>query len=190
MIEFIFEIFTKGNRRLIKYSNWIRYRFLLKALGKGSYIRRGVKISGNPKRISVGSKFQVYEKCFLGVSKDGFIEIGDNGLLGVGCYLNATMGRIEIGNDVAIGPYSKFFSFSHNYSAGKIYMDQSITGDVVIEDNVFIGANVVVLPGVRIRKNAVVAAGAVVVHDVEGNTIVGGIPAKMIRRINESSHSE
>ena len=190
MIESLFEIFTKANRRFIKYSNWFRYRFLLKRLGLGSYIRRGVKISGNPKRISIGSKFQVYEKCFFGVSKDGFIKIGDNGLLGVGCYLNATTGRIEIGNDVAIGPYCKFFSFSHNYLPGEIYMNQSITGDIVIEDNVFIGTNVVVLPGVRIFKNSVVAAGAVVTHDVEVNTIVGGIPAKIIRKLDESSDSE
>jgi acetyltransferase-like isoleucine patch superfamily enzyme len=190
MIEFLFEIFTKVNRRFIKYGNWIKFKFLLKDLGKGSYLRRGVKISGNPKRISIGSRFQVYDKCFFGVSKEGFIEIGDNGLLGVGCYLNATTGRIEIGNDVAIGPYCKFFSFSHNYLPGEIYMNQSISGDIIIENNVFIGTNAVVLPGVRICKNSVVAAGAVVTHDVEGNTIVGGIPAKIIKKINESSDSE
>ena len=69
-------------------------------------------------------------------------------------------------------------------------MNQSITGDIVIEDNVFIGTNVVVLPGVRIFKNSVVAAGAVVTHDVEVNTIVGGIPAKIIRKLDESSDSE
>jgi acetyltransferase-like isoleucine patch superfamily enzyme len=188
MIESLFEILTKANRFRIKLKNRLKYIFILKHLGKGSYIRRGVKISGNPKRIEIGSSFQVYENCFFGVSKNGYIELGDDGLLGVGCYLNASAGKIKIGNNIAIGPYCKFFSYSHHYRLGENCTTVSITGDIIIENNVFIGTNVVILPGVRVGKNSVIAAGAVVNKDVEENVIVGGIPAKIIKRINESSH--
>jgi acetyltransferase-like isoleucine patch superfamily enzyme len=53
----------------------------------------------------------------------------------------------------------------------------------VIEDDVWIGANAVILPGVTIGKHVVVAAGAVVTQDVPDNTIVGGVPAKEIKKI-------
>lgn len=189
MVEIVFEIFTRVNRRAGKYFSRLKFGFLLKKLGKGSYIRRGVKISGNPKRIKIGSDFQVYEKCFFGVSRKGWIETGNNGLLGVGCYLNATEGRIILGNGVAVGPYCKFYSFSHNYLPGGTYMNESITGDIQIEDNVFIGTNSVILPGIRIGKGSVIAAGSVVTKNVVEDTLVGGVPAKFIKKISESTDS-
>jgi acetyltransferase-like isoleucine patch superfamily enzyme len=189
MTEYIFEIFTKANRILTKLKSRIIYGYLLRDLGSFSYIRNGVKISGNPKRIEIGDRFQVYENCFLGVSKNGYLKFGNDGLLGVGCYLNASAGKIIIGNNVAIGPFCKFFSYSHHYRPGKKYINESITGDIIIEDNVFIGTNVVILPGVKVGKNSIIAAGAVVNKNIEENVIVGGTPAKILKRINESSYN-
>lgn len=56
---------------------------------------------------------------------------------------------------------------------------------VIIGENVWIGANVTVVPGVTIGKNAIIAAGAVVTKDVDSNTVVGGVPAKLIKIIRE-----
>lgn len=58
---------------------------------------------------------------------------------------------------------------------------------VVIEDNVMIGANAVILEGVRIGKNSVVAAGAVVIDDVPENTVVAGVPAKILKKVDEKT---
>jgi tetrahydrodipicolinate N-acetyltransferase len=61
---------------------------------------------------------------------------------------------------------------------------------VVIEDDVLIGANAVILEGVRVGKGAVVAAGAVVTQDVPPHTVVAGIPAKVIKEIDEKTKSK
>ncbi|WP_133013586.1 DapH/DapD/GlmU-related protein [Clostridium cuniculi] len=56
---------------------------------------------------------------------------------------------------------------------------------VIIGENVWIGANVTVVPGVTIGNNAIIVAGAVVTKDVDSNTVVGGVPAKLIKIIRE-----
>ena len=69
------------------------------------------------------------------------------------------------------------------FYAVELYADFTGGIDITIGDNVWIGGNVLVCPGVTIGNNAVVAAGAVVVKNVEANTVVGGVPAKLIKRI-------
>ncbi|WP_438351679.1 DapH/DapD/GlmU-related protein [Paenibacillus sp. FA6] len=62
--------------------------------------------------------------------------------------------------------------------------DRSHSKDIVISDNVWIGRGVLILPGVTIGHNAVIAAGSVVTRDIPANVLVGGTPAKVIREIN------
>jgi len=149
-------------------------------LGKGSYIKQGVKLIGNPYRIKIGKCFKVWENSVLAVGK-GSIIIGNDGLLGVGTIINAGNSIIKIGNGVAIAPNCTFVAYSHHYFIGKKIVDSYIEGDIIIEDDVLIGAGVTILPGVTIGKGAIVGAGAVVNKDVKSNTIVGGIPAKYIK---------
>lgn len=77
----------------------------------------------------------------------------------------------------AMKQYGKYFN---NVEFEKIPFRKNMS--VVIENDVWIGANVVILPGVHIADGAVIAAGSVVTHDVGAYEIVGGIPAKLIRR--------
>lgn len=97
-----------------------------------------------------------------------------------GCYIQA-MNGIKIGENVRMGPGIKLISANHNIYNYDIHDPEK---PIVIGDNCWIGANAVILPGVEIGDHTIVAAGAVVTKSFpEGNYIVGGVPARVIKRI-------
>lgn len=104
-------------------------------------------------------------------------EIGEKTMIDMGAVLG---GRAIVGNNCHIG--------AGTVLAGVV--EPPSAQPVIIEDDVVIGANAVVLEGVRVGKGAVVAAGAVVISDVEPNTVVGGVPAKVIKKIDEKTKSK
>lgn len=91
--------------------------------------------------------------------------------------------EVRIGDHVMIGPGTLITTVTHplDYRQRRQYMAEA--QPVVIEDDVWIGGNVTVLPGVTIGQGAVVAAGAVVTRDVPPQTLVGGVPAKVIKTL-------
>jgi len=95
-----------------------------------------------------------------------------------------TAGKVTIGDNVLIGYGAKILSANHRIPGGlgTIYGAGHVCKPVVIEDDVWIGANVIVLPGVTLGKGCVVAAGSVVSRNIAPYSIVGGIPAVYIRR--------
>ena len=156
-------------------------------LGKSSYLKQGVRIVGNPYRVKIANNVKVWHNSILAVGK-GQIVIGDNSILGNGVILNASIGKISVGKNVLIAPYSKIFSYSHNLNENNEDLTNSYRiENVIIEDDVFIGAGVTILPGVILGRGCMVAAGAVVTKSVEPYTIVGGLPAKRIGEINNTS---
>lgn len=109
-------------------------------------------------------------------------ELGDNSGIGVNAML---YGKVVIGNNVMMGPECVIYVRNHRYDRKDIPMNQQGSTEeepVVIEDDVWIGGRVSILPGVRIHQGSIIAAGAVVTKDVESYTIVGGNPAKEIGR--------
>ena len=109
------------------------------------------------------------------------LELGDNVYIGEHANIRAAGGSIKIGRDVLIANNVTIVSSNHGIRLGEPVAFQDFRrGDVVIEDDVWLGANVVVLPGVVIRRGAVIAAGAVVRGEVPCDTIYGGIPAREI----------
>ena len=108
--------------------------------------------------------------------------VGDRTFINAGCKFQ-DQGGIHIGCDCLIGHNATLCTINHA-------QDPDRRGDmefrpICIEDKVWLGANVTVLPGVTIGEGAIVAAGAVVTKDVAPRTIVGGIPAKFIKNIEK-----
>lgn len=95
--------------------------------------------------------------------------------------IGSSGGRIHIGDNVLIGQNVVLRAADHGLSRATLISEQPHVGGVIeMEDDVWIGANAVILRNVRLGKGSVVAAGAVVVKDAEPYSIVGGVPAKKI----------
>ena len=90
----------------------------------------------------------------------------------------------SIGNDVMIAPNVSILNRAHEFRSVDISMvDQGVSEllNPIIEDDVWIGRNAIILPGIKIGKGSIIGAGAVVSKNVEQFAIVGGVPAKLIR---------
>ena len=112
----------------------------------------------------------------------GDVTIGDYTRIGIHC---TVIGPVCIGNHVNLAQGITVTALNHNFKdTAKRIDEQGIsTNPVAIGDDVWIGANAVILPGVTIGRHCVVAAGAVVTKDVPDNTVVGGVPAKVIKTL-------
>ncbi len=104
------------------------------------------------------------------------IQIGEDSIIGEDSVLDGR-DRLKIGNHVDIATGVMIYNAEHDVKDPSF---RAINAPVVIEDYVFIGPRAIILPGVTVKKGAVVGAGAVVTKDVEENSIVGGVPAKQI----------
>ncbi len=115
-----------------------------------------------------------------------YINYGKNTKIGKNVFINfdcvfLDLGGITIEDNVLIAPKVSLLSEGHPVSPNE--RQSLVPGPIHIKKNAWIGAGATILPGVTIGENAVVAAGAVVSKDVPANTIVGGIPAKIIKSI-------
>lgn len=112
----------------------------------------------------------------------GSISVGRGSCVNHFCFVNGA-GGVQIGDDVMIGTHSVILSSEHGFQERDIPMTRqpSVRAPVVIEDDVYVGAHVTILAGVRIGTGAIVAAGAVVNRDVAPRSIVGGVPARVLR---------
>jgi acetyltransferase-like isoleucine patch superfamily enzyme len=131
--------------------------------------------------VKCGSNVSVHPGVYL--LRPEKLSIGDNVSIHPMCYLDAA-GGIEIGNDVSIAHAVTIMSTSHNYNKTDIPIkDQDVTPDATyISDNVWIGAKATILSGRRLNPGCVIAANCVVTKDVETNTIVGGVPNKVLKQ--------
>ena len=107
--------------------------------------------------------------------------IGKNVFINHGCSF-LDLGGITIEDDVLIGPQVKLVTENHPVDpSNRKSLDLK---SIHIEKNVWLGAGAIILPGVTVGENSIVAAGAVVTKDVPSNTIVGGVPARFIKKID------
>ena len=106
------------------------------------------------------------------------VQIDNMSSIGANAWVYA-LDKIMIGKNCCIGEEVKLITGSHDVSSCRFDL---VTKPIVIEDNVWVATGAMILPGVTIGEGAVVAAGAVVVKDVEPWTVVGGNPAKVIKK--------
>lgn len=149
------------------YMRRLFYKLLLKKCGKGFRSGTSVKIQ-TPSSVSVGDNVGLNDRVWIAANKN-------------------SNGNIVIGNNVIVGPNTIIHSGNHRYD--RLDIPIRLQGykfsPIVIEDDVWIAAGVIILAGVRIGTGSVIAAGSVVVHNVDPFTVVGGIPAKIISKRNE-----
>ncbi len=123
------------------------------------------------------------------------VHIGDNAVIMMGASINigASIGeKTMIDMNAVLGGRATVGKNCH-IGAGSVLagvIEPPSASPVVIEDNVLVGANAVILEGVRVGEGAVVAAGAIVVEDVPAHTVVAGVPARVIKRIDEVEKSK
>lgn len=165
--------------------SWLRRRLLHRQLGafgdRCTVDRACVFLS--PQNIFFGDDVLCGRGGFYAAT-GGRIEVGNRVAFNVGVHVNSEVGgSIRIGDCSIFGPNVVMRSANHRFDRTDLSIrDQGhVFGDIVIEEDVWLGANVVVLSGVRIGRGAVVAAGAVVTKDVPSMALVGGVPAKLIR---------
>ncbi len=114
-------------------------------------------------------------------AEGGEIVIGDNCSLNTNVQIGSVGGRITIGNDILIGSNCVIRDSDHGTARHSPMARQEHTaGEIVIEDDVWIGANAVITSGVVLAKGTIVGAGAVVTKSTSPYSIVGGVPAKKI----------
>ena len=194
---------------------WLRgrlYRYLLGHVGRNVVIGKNVTIR-NPRRISIGDSVMIDDGCVLdakgrdgsGITlranvvigrntvlscKGGSIDIGDNTNISVNCTV-ISESSVRIGANVLFAAYCYVIAGGNHGTdrtdVAVIQQDSFSKGGVVIEDNVWLGASVNVLDGVRIEHDAIAGAGSVVIRDVPAFTVVAGIPAKIIKSRSQSA---
>ena len=186
----------KSSPRLKKFVDWLimnqvetRPRWSIRLLaplyqhrGKHAVIHRSVRMDTPPYRKFRLGDFSVIESFSCINNAVGDVVIGHHSRVGLH---NTIIGPVNIGNHVNLAQGITITALNHNFSDLQKRIDEQgiSTALVTIGNDIWIGANAVVLPGVTIGDHSVVAAGAVVTKNVPSGCVVAGVPAKVIKRI-------
>ncbi len=159
-------------------------------LGRGVYLDQHTYLHACPHGITIGDETIIMHGAILHVYNfrdlpHAGITIGKNSLVGEYSVIRG-QGGVTIGDRVYTSPFTQIIAVNHVFDdRARPFVDQGITAEgIIIEDDVWLGAGAVITDGVRVGKGAVVAAGAVVTKDVPPHTVVGGVPAKVIKEID------
>ena len=186
----------KGNPNLKRFVDWVimnqvetRPRWFIRMLaplyqhrGKQSVIHRSARMDTPPyRKFSLGD-YSVVESFACINNAVGDVIIGDHTRIGLH---NTIIGPVSIGSHVNLAQGITITALNHNFDNPEKRIDEQgvSTTPVILGDDIWIGANAVVLPGVSIGNHSVVAAGAVVTKDVPPHSLVAGVPAKIIKQI-------
>jgi len=155
-------------------------------LGKSCFIEDYCIVGENSKNsnIEIGDYFHMKKYAMLLPQNNGYIRIGNHCSLQYNSRIYGS-GHVEIGDYVRIATNTVLISENKKYTNSELefckqgYDKKKIT----IGNNVWIGSNCTILAGVEIGNNCIVGAGAVVINNIPNNCIVGGVPAKIIKRL-------
>ena len=164
---------------------WVRaVYFLYLKRGKGSVIYSSVRKDLPPFNKFYLGKYSVIEDFSCINNAVGDLIIGDYSRIGL---RNTIIGPVTIGNDVHTAQNVTVSGLNHNYQDVTVCIDKQgvSTNPIIIEDDVWIGCGCRILSGIKIGRRSIVAAGAVVAKDIENGSLVGGVPARLIKRLEE-----
>ena len=186
----------KSNPRMKRWVDWLimnqvetRPRWYIRLLaplyqhrGKHSVIHRSARMDTPPYRKFCLGNYSVVESFACINNAVGDVVIGDHTRIGLH---NTIIGPVSIGNHVNLAQGITVTALNHNFKDHDKRIDEQgvSTNSVTIGNDIWIGANAVILPGVTIGNHSVVAAGAVVTKDVPPHSLVAGVPAKVIKQI-------
>jgi acetyltransferase-like isoleucine patch superfamily enzyme len=192
--------YIRNNARLKRFFHWLlipaneaRPRLWVRLFlnrfyhhkGRGVIIRRRVRMDVVPfNHFSIGNN-SVIEDFSTVNNGVGDVEIGEKSLVGIG---NVIIGPVKIGNDVILAQNIVVSGLNHNYTdvSMPIHKQGVSVAEIVIEDECWIGANVVVTAGVTIGKHSVVAAGSVVTKNIPPYSIAVGNPSRIIKQYDQA----
>lgn len=147
-----------------------------------------IKPSNLEKRNSIINKLLGYQPDNLELLSPFTCDYGSNIVLGKNVFINSNCyfmdgAKITVGDNVFIGPSCGFYTANHplDYQTRNQGIEQALP--ILIGNNVWLGGNVIVLPGVEIGDGCVIGAGSVVTKDIEANSIATGVPCKVIKKI-------
>jgi acetyltransferase-like isoleucine patch superfamily enzyme len=182
----------KASPRLKRLLNWLimnpiqtRPRWYVRMLaplyqhrGRGSVVHRSVRMDTPPYRHFSLGDHSVVESFACINNAVGDVVIGHHTRVGLH---NTVIGPVTIGNHVNLAQGITVTALNHNFSDPCLTIEEQgvSTSPVVIEDDVWVGANAVILPGVTIGRHSVIAAGAVVTRDVPPGSLAAGVPASV-----------
>lgn len=143
--------------------------------------------------VRLGEGVHIYRGTIIEIGRGGSVVIGDHSHIQSHCNIKGFLGNTIIGRNAQIAPHCGFSPYEHGFDDPKANIQgQEITssGDIVLEDNVWLGLHVQVLDGVTIGEGTVVGAGAVVTRDLPPGSVAAGVPARVIRRRGQARQGQ
>ena len=181
----------KARRRLVSLSGksyvspWADIQCPGFQVGQRAFIDDDVTIFAHRDsgKCSIGDQSSIQRYSILELIKGGEITIGRNTHIQARCNLTAALGSIHIGDNVQLAPNCALYPYQHSFSDPDVPISQqplSSKGDIIIEDDAWLGVGVIVLDGVTIGKGAVIGAGAIVTESIPAMAIAVGAPARVV----------
>lgn len=168
--------------RTVLAAHW----YLRKADDVGPRVRvRGRPVVVNDGRMHIGDRVQLNSTIAtteLVSGPDGTLTIGPRTLVNFGCSLVA-LERLEIGPDCHVGPYTMMLDNDFHYVEPERRLERPPSRPIVIGRNVWVGARSIIMSGVTVGDDSCVAAGSVVTKSVPPRSLVGGVPARVIKEL-------
>lgn len=134
--------------------------------------------------LNIGESVVLAERSTIWSGENG-VYIGNNFFLGIGSYISAIGGKVKIGDDVMIADHVSLYTWNHRYLIKGITFSKmgGIVEEIVIGNNCWIGTGCKILAGTKLGDNCVVAAGSVLTKKYPSNSVLAGIPARIIKKI-------
>lgn len=163
-------------------------------IGSQCFIDEGVTIFAHHDggEVRLGEGVHIYRGTIIEIGRGGSVIIGDHTHIQANCNIKGFLASTLIGRNVQVAPHCGFSPYEHRFDDLDVNIrEQDIvtTGNIVLEDNVWLGLSVQVLDGVTIGAGTVVGAGAVVTKSLPPNAVAVGVPARVIRRRGDASGS-